>query len=402
MCEQEPNASGTRRPSTVQLMRSAVFRAHQHYELVMFDRLPPHEQDALRELQDQPDFYGILRPVAGASLGIKSVSRDTALLYLTLREPGPLPAYMQTLAKESFESVVLRLLCDNVLEMQVGNEFVSGAQAYARLHARPLTACADGAHRLSIDALRYAQHLHLPDVQALSMRLYSFNRLPVSTKWKKRFPDSAAVAAHLGIDQDGANRARLDKYWISATEKGEPADGWYAWNRRDQHGRTVHDERSWKLYVSPHPDALREVFEITLDVLSAAPVRQFKVGADVYGVLRPDKLVAYFGNFDDLRAVAETLDRRAGGHLAQGVPFSAQIGESGLLSWGVDPPESQQLLSWQPRESWRLWLTNRLAHALHTAATAPTADLEPWEFALERLRLDGIDTDAWIARETTH
>ena len=44
-------------------------------------------------VRKDPDFYGILRPRPGeaAALGVKSVDRETALLFLTLREPGPLP-----------------------------------------------------------------------------------------------------------------------------------------------------------------------------------------------------------------------------------------------------------------------------------------------------------------------
>jgi hypothetical protein len=84
------------------------------------------------------------------------------------------------------------------------------------------------------------------------------------------------------------------------------------------------------------------------------------------------------------------------------VPFTAALDDDGLLSWGVDPPAAQHLLNWQPRESWRLWLTNRLANALLTArgTPAPTAKpREPWEYALERLRLDGVDTDTWAPHD---
>ena len=36
-----------------------------------------------------------MRPREAAGLGVKSVDRETALLFLTLREPGPLPAYFE-------------------------------------------------------------------------------------------------------------------------------------------------------------------------------------------------------------------------------------------------------------------------------------------------------------------
>ena len=48
----------------------------------------------------------------------------------------------------------------------------------------------------------------------------------------------------------------------------------------------------------------------------------------------------------------------------------------------------------QERESWRLWLTNRLAVAL-LAARRDGGPLEPWQYALARLEIDGIDPSTW-------
>jgi hypothetical protein len=78
------------------------------------------------------------------------------------------------------------------------------------------------------------------------------------------------------------------------------------------------------------------------------------------------------------------------------VPFTSEIGGDGLLSWGVDPPdeEGSAWRGWSGRESWRLWLARRLASALVTAqATGPSE--EAWRFVLDRLRLEGVDTDTW-------
>jgi hypothetical protein len=110
------------------------------------------------------------------------------------------------------------------------------------------------------------------------------------------------------------------------------------------------------------------------------------------GLLRPDKIVAYFPDFERLAKAAEAVSARLGGVPAQGVPFTSEIGGDGLLSWGMDPPASE-LAAWGGRESWRLWLTHRLARALLAARSAE--GLEPWRFALERVRLEGIDTASW-------
>jgi hypothetical protein len=52
--------------------------------------MTPEQRTLLASLRHDPDHYGILRPRKPSGLGIKSVCRDTALLYLTLREPGAL------------------------------------------------------------------------------------------------------------------------------------------------------------------------------------------------------------------------------------------------------------------------------------------------------------------------
>jgi hypothetical protein len=78
-----------------------------------------------------------------------------------------------------------------------------------------------------------------------------------------------------------------------------------------------------------------------------------------------------------------------------GVPFTAELAGGGLLSWGIDPPAEKQTVPWLERESWRLWVANRLASALLLAKTSTKADIQPWRFALERLRLEGVDTQTW-------
>jgi hypothetical protein len=112
-------------------------------------------------------------------------------------------------------------------------------------------------------------------------------------------------------------------------------------------------------------------------------------------LLRPDKFVVYFSAFESLRTTAERILTGLRGCPAQGVPFSAEITDDGLLSWGFDPPPDKGALAWRERESWRLWITNRLASALVAARKSATTGIEPWQFALDRLRLDQVDTATW-------
>ena len=98
-------------------------------------------------------------------------------------------------------------------------------------------------------------------------------------------------------------------------------------------------------------------------------------------------------SFERLAEAARAVESRLGGVAAQGVPFTSEIAGDGLLSWGMDPPATERD-AWGGRESWRLWLTHRLARALLAARSAGEG-IEPWRFALERLRLEGVDTGSW-------
>jgi hypothetical protein len=80
-----------------------------------------------------------------------------------------------------------------------------------------------------------------------------------------------------------------------------------------------------------------------------------------------------------------------------GVPFTAAIAADGMLSWGTDPPGNR---SGTGGGSWRSWVTGRLADYLAAARPTPSegVPVEPWQIALERIRLDGVDTDTWVPR----
>jgi hypothetical protein len=373
-----------------------IFRASPAYELVLFDRLPDGERRALADLARDPDFYGLLRPrdqVETAGRTAKSADRDTALLFLSLREPGPLPAYAVAQLGEAAARVAARFVADGVLEVEHDGAFVSGPAALSLL-VRPGT----GPRRegriaaLSLGALRCAQALPIDDPRLLSLRLYAYNRIPLTPRWKRLLPDTAAVERHLGIAPGGPHRKSLDRAWQRLPER----EGWISWiSRAVGGGEGRSDGPTWKLYVSPRPESLvdegAEGFGAILAALTAARAGQFKVGRDAGGLLRADKIVAYFPSFERLAEAADAVVARLAGAPAQGVPFTSEIGGGGLLSWGMDPPRSER--AWSLGESWRAWLTLRLARDL--LAARGTTEAEPWRFALDRLRLEGVDTDTW-------
>ena len=372
-----------------------IFRASPAFDLVLFDRLPDGERRALADLARDPDFYGVLRPHSVSETGgapgrtLKSADRDTALLFLTLREPGPLPAYALAQLGDAAARVVARFVADGVLEVERDGAFVSGPAAldlFVRTEGGPRHEGRIAV--LSLAALQCAHALPADDPRLLSLRLYAYNRLPLTPRWKSRLPDTAAVERHLGIAPGGPHRKALDRAWQRLPER----EGWISWISRAVGGAEGRpDGPTWKLYVSPRPENLLEgaEFGAVLAALTAARARQLKVGRDAAGLLRADKIVAYFPSFERLAEAAGAVVERLAGVPVQGVPFTSEIGGGGLLSWGMDPPRSER--AWSLGESWRHWLALRLARDL-LAARRAGAD---WRFALERLRLEGIDTDTW-------
>jgi hypothetical protein len=379
-------------------LEEATFRANPRYELVLLDRLSAEERAYLGGLERETDLYGILRPRDGGGVRFRSACRDTALLFLTLREPGRLPAYVQVAAGEGWRRAVAELVLDDVLEIRVDGAFVSGADAYRWVcDDTPTPVASARLARLSIDALRYAEALDIRDAGRLSARLYFYNRVPASPDWHRRFPTPEAVAQHLGIE-DGSVRSVLERQCVRMPSPG-PGEGWIMWRSRGAQPLPP-GSPLFKLYLSPDPSAAADAFKAAVGVLGDLPVVLLKVGRDVHGLLRPDKIITYFRTREDVEAAGECLARDLGGIPAQGVPFTAEIAGDGLLSWGVDPPRTESLLAWQERESWRLWLTNRLATALLAAQSGRPGGLAPWQFALERLRLLGVDPHSWTPLKT--
>lgn len=378
----------------------ASFRANPGYQLFLFDRLPPEQQDALRDLTKDPGLYGVLIPKEDGARNTKSVCRDTALLLFALGQPGPLPAYVRTMLGENCNRAIAELVLDEVLQIEREGAFVCGSPAYDLIYnRRPATETEGTLPRLTRAALEYGQALDIEDCGKISARLYFYNRVPVSAFWKRRFPGQDAVASYLGIESGGAIRRHLEGRWVRLKPTSE-SEGWFQWQASADRAPEAGVRQVYKLYASPRPEFIREAFQVFVEVLTDSPAHHFKVGYDAAGLLRPDKMVAYFWNLETLRDAAKQIGARLSGCAAQGVPFTAALQDEGLLSWGIDPLPERGTLSWQERPSWRLWITNRLATALVAAKNSQNSGLEPWRFALERLRLENVDTDTWTPLET--
>jgi hypothetical protein len=371
-----------------------VFRSNPAYELAPFDRLPLDQQVLLKDLTNDPDFYGVLLPRTPGARGVKSVCRNTALLVHTMVQSGPLPRYVQHTLGDRSNQAVAELVLDGVLEIEHEGRFVSGSEAYPLIYASSRALEPQGLlPSLSLAALEYAQALAIDDVIRLSSRLYFYNRIPLTAHWTRRLPSEDAVAEFLGIS-DSANLKSIDENW-SRVERPISYNGWFQWQSRLSRPADAGRRHGYKLYVSPQPEDLPAAFRAVVEILNDTAAHSFKIGCNAIGLLRPDKFVLYFWDFAPLAQAARDIALVLSGCAIHGVPFTAAINGDGLLSWGVDPQPERGALSWQGPESWRLWVTNRLAAFLVSARNNCPGTLQPWQFALERLRLENIDTDTW-------
>lgn len=379
-------------------IEKATFRANSIFELAPFDRLPAGQQHFLNKLKGV-DCYGILRPRRNSLLEIKSVDRDTALLFLALQAPSRMPAYVKSQLGALYYKFVLGLVFDKVLEIEWNGAFLSGVEACVSLSAaHQVLVMQSEIARLSLEAIKCAQALELGDSAKISTRLYCYNRVPLSPYWQRKFPTSDDVAEHLGLWVHGSTTLLLRGHWTmlrpdSAFEK------WFTWIADRTQTAPRISPFVYKLYISPACEGIRDAFQTAVEVLANSPAIGFKIGKDVSGLLRPDKFVAYFPSMEACQDTAVSLEQKLTGIPAHGVPFTAEIAGNGLLSWGVDPPGSEQRFAGQRMESWRMWVTNRLASALLVAKADLCDAIEPWQFALERLKLDGVDTESWTPPE---
>jgi len=217
--------------------------------------------------------------------------------------------------------------------------------------------------------------------------------------------DSAALASLLyragGCVPDGRLDPRWARHVVTAAERtaGSGLTGhtrstarhWHSWTATDADPTTlVH-----KIYVSP---AVRDIATTLGVILTHAPllgVPAWKVGADLAGLHRPDKIVLYLASAERADRVALALALTLGGSAAQGVPFTGQVGATGIVSRGRDVAGT----------SWRADVCRLVADSLWATRVTlgPQARAaEVADEALARLAGRGLDVETWHpARDAT-
>lgn len=376
------------------LISEAVLRSNPGYELVLLDRLEPVERERVAEEADGHHArYGLLRPSPDSALEPRVVSTDTALLFMTLTVPGHCPEYVRTGLGDHLPATLGRLVLDGILEVEVDGAFRSGAAAWAQLASNGQEGRRVGrTAELSEEAIRYGQALvALASVPAelVATRLYMYGRRPVTPALRREMSPQTIV---------GDAWKALREAWME-TPSTSTDSPWRSWQPRRLGVRGPRSFVSFKLYVSPTTETLPAAVLAVATALADAPgVTGFKVGRTVDGVVRPDKMVAYFSSLQELNEGASRIREQAGDCHPHGVPFTAGVTDDGLLSWAIDPPHRSGDRA--TRSSWRTWVSMRLGEYLLDAsagtASGDTNAGEAWQVALARLALDGVDTGTWV------
>jgi hypothetical protein len=243
---------------------------------------------------------------------------------------------------------------------------------------------------LSIKGLRYGAILPAMDLAVLSQKLYAYNTLPIPMSWRSKQWDHHSIFPADILYADSETLLRT--HWIPQPSRNNE-NYWLSWKPKKPTVHGIHPGAcTFKLYVSPHIDDYLPVFAETVKILSTSKVYCFKTGSNYHGIMRPDKLVVYFDNFEDLKDTAQKIYHSTGNFSAQGVPFSAPILDTLMLSWGMDPPAGKR----KPI-SWRLWITKELASGI-VEGKKMLAD-EPWQYAVQYIRAKGFKTDTWEPNE---
>ncbi len=340
--------------------------------------MPPAVASRFQLLAGASDATAVLLPRDGTAAGARALTSGTAALFRSLSVPRTLE-----LGEAGGHLAIARLVLDGVVEVEYEGEFVSGPASHPAWFDG-LPPRADARHAaLSRAAVRQGEAIGLSG-GALQHRLYQFNSRPATPEWRQRLPGDAEVATFLHV----ATSAR--RGLAHALESA-----WHYWRPRRRHRGSGRRAPDLKLYISPGIERLPEALHTALDLLqSDTGMLAVKAGRDVYGLLRPDNLVAYFSEAAALGEAATRLAAALAGAPSQGVPFTCDRGGDGLVSWAADPPADSASLDWTGDGSWRAWITGRLASSLTLAAAHP-ADVPGWVFALDRLSLDGVDIETW-------
>lgn len=371
------------------------FLANPDYRVALPTEIAADVHSSFSELLYDQAFDGLLVPCAPYGLPIIALDRDVSRLLKHCESPQCLVDLSG--ANQVDLRCLIRLVLSGALMIEDGSGFVCGPSAarHLGLAPPPVPERPSIVWKHSFNAICLAAQLPINDPSLLAARLYFFNRLPVQP-------------ADIGDDAPSSiKKALFDWSARSRSRTGfrvrtEPHDGWWYALRGESDGvvgRSIGaNNGSYKCYIGVRTADLLARSHLFLDAIAATDAPAFKIAFNRYGIARADKFIVYAETEFVLRQIVESLLPVVSDiECTQPVPFTASASENGGLSWAYDPPLDRFALSWLDRESWRVWICNRLAASLQLSKLDKA--MEPWQFAMLRLEWDGIDTLHWRLRD---
>jgi hypothetical protein len=352
--------------------------------------LSASDKTAIQRMTGRQSVPALIMPQPGRGT-IKAIDGNAASLLNSLTLSAEVCNSQRI---EDLSSDVKSLILDDILEVETSHGFVSGPAAAPFLSAMPSTSeRTDPISRISRDALQYAASLPVDDARALSSRLYRYNSVPCSSELQSAFGNNSQIAGMLGL----TGSSSLIRCLSDAGYERVNHVHWHAWTRRRFLEPESLNSLRYKLYISPAPHVLFEVVERAMEIAVRLQIPSLKIGKSIANLLRPDKFIFYTDSIEALDLLAQELQPEIDEFPAQGVPFTQSLYTTGIISAGSDPPRSLCNSGWAQAESWRAWITDRLALALMQARDHTASRAAQCEFALSKLSVEGIDTRDWTA-----
>ena len=374
------------------------FRISGCYALKEWRQVAPDVKRTLTGLAEESEIYGIFEPTdLHSTLSIKVAYLEVALIYLHLQGNCQLPHYLVLAPGEKAQTTIIQLVLDHILEIEHDQSFVGGRAAMKWIYSdHSYISPGQGNHiaKISLQSIHYAYWMNIKDIKILAAKIYTAHTQPIDSRKRNAFFTTQGIFDFLVPAADKELNFLLNENWLAGNNGVNPA--WLSWNSK-KHKRSSLDAKTQpnlKLYISPRYEDFPAVFKKSLSILSTTSAFSFKTGATIAGLLRPDKMVVYFENERDLHFAASLLKPALGEFNAQGVPFSCQLDEKGLLSWGMDPPGKSS--NNDPNgSSWRYRISYQLAVAIIEAKNEGLTLSECLSFLKYKLEKIGVNMKNW-------
>ena len=373
-------------------------RATSLYHLTEWNLLSRYEQELLSGLFDEAEVYGVFQPVSGAaSFTSKVAYKDVALLYMHLRQANFLPRCYTLHDENKMHETISQLIFDGILEIEWNGNYVSGTSAVQAIYGDTIfdkSVIPSHLSTLSANAIEYALMLRNLSIKLMAHRLYTYNTKPMDTATRLELYDRSNIQQFLFSNVSSDTNELLQSNWSQMQLSSNAT--WMAWTKLANNNTVSYNSGiTYKLYISPQVNDLAASFEKIILALNTSTAYCFKTGNTVKDLLRPDKMVAYFKNKDDVIKTADALSTQLKNCSVHGVPFTKQLDKKGLLSFGVDPSK-KDILKLIEGGSWRSTVTDKLAAAIIQAQQNNLDHVQAINFIGAKLLAAGINTQDWM------